>query len=93
MVNENDYITVAEAAEALGYSAQHTRLLLRQGMLKGNKIGRDWLVLREAVVEYNVRQASIPLLPSFSKKGRPSKGEQKKEGNFLYRISRRRKRK
>lgn len=64
MVNRDDFMTVSEAAELLGYTLQHTRLLLRQGRLKGSKIGRDWMILREAVDEYSVRRVSIPLLPS-----------------------------
>lgn len=75
MVDQNNSMTVPEAAETLGYTVQHTRLLLRRGRLRGNKIGRDWIVLRESVAEYNVRRASIPLLPSSSKKGRRSIGE------------------
>jgi excisionase family DNA binding protein len=75
MVNQRDFITVREAANLLGYTYQHTRLLLRQGKLRGTKIGRDWVVLREDVAEYNVRKVSLPLLPSTSKKGRPSLGE------------------
>lgn len=74
-------MTVPEAAEALGYTVQHTRLLLRQGRLRGNKIGRDWVVLREAVAEYNVRKVSVPLLPSSPKKGRPSVGEREQTIN------------
>ena len=66
MVNGDDFMTVSEAAELLGYTLQHTRLLLRQGRLKGSKIGRDWMILREAVDEYSVRRVSIPLLPSLN---------------------------
>ena len=89
MVNQNNFITVSEAADALGYTVQHARLLLRQGRLRGNKIGRDWMVLRESVADYNTRKASIPLLPSSSKRGRPSVGE-REHATIRYPKARRR---
>jgi len=46
------FTTSAAAAERLGYSLQHTRLLLREGKLQGQKFGRDWMVLRESVASY-----------------------------------------
>ena len=46
------YLRSQDAAEVLGYSVQHTRLLIRQGKLKAQKLGRDWLVVRESVAEY-----------------------------------------
>jgi excisionase family DNA binding protein len=47
-----DFMTAKEAAKTLGYTVQHTRLLVRQGQLKANKFGRDWLIVRESVAEY-----------------------------------------
>lgn len=49
-------MTTREAAEDLGYTIQHTRLLIRQGKIEASKFGRDWLVVRESVVEYKVGQ-------------------------------------
>jgi excisionase family DNA binding protein len=69
----NDFITVGEAAAVLGYSVQHTRLILRQGKLRGTKIGRDWVVPREEVIEYNNRKINLPLIVP-KRKGRPSVG-------------------
>ena len=37
--------TTREAAEALGLSEQHVRLLLSKGEIEGKKLGRDWVVL------------------------------------------------
>jgi len=34
-----------EAAERLGVSEQHVRLLLKKGEVKGRKVGRTWVVL------------------------------------------------
>gem|GEM_PF-3436541 len=47
-----DYISTLAAAQALGYTLQHTRLLIRQGKLKAEKLGRDWLVSRRSVVQH-----------------------------------------
>ena len=47
-----ELITTQEAAENLGYTIQHTRLLIRRGQIDATKFGRDWLVVRESVVEY-----------------------------------------
>lgn len=34
-----------EAAEKLGLSQDHVRLLVRKGVIKGKKLGHDWVVL------------------------------------------------
>lgn len=46
------YMNTKEAASLLGYTMQHTRLLVREGVLPGLKFGRDWLVERVAVARY-----------------------------------------
>ena len=53
-----ELMTTHEAAEDLGYTVQHTRLLIRQGKIEASKFGRDWLVVRESVVEYKAGQDS-----------------------------------
>lgn len=78
MVYEEELLVISEAARTLGYTVQHTRLLIRQGKLQGTKKGRDWVVSREAVADYNIRKASIPLLPTSSKRGRPSTADKAK---------------
>ncbi len=35
-------VTVHEAAANTGYTVQHVRFLLRQGLVNGRKFGRDW---------------------------------------------------
>jgi excisionase family DNA binding protein len=47
-----EWITLAQAAEISGFSRGHLRLLLRQGKLKGTKLGRDWLTTKAAIREY-----------------------------------------
>jgi len=34
-----------EAAEKLGLSHEHVRLLVRKGIIEGKKVGHDWVVL------------------------------------------------
>lgn len=69
-----EFMTVPEAARVLGYSVQHTRLLLRQGKLRGDKRGRDWLVLREAVFDFKLRRGTIPLSLKGIRKLSPKRG-------------------
>jgi excisionase family DNA binding protein len=47
-----EWITTKEAAKALGVTPQHMAYLLRKGIVKGQKIGRDWLTTRVAVRNY-----------------------------------------
>ena len=81
MVNENELMTSSEASETLGYTVQHTRLLVRQGRLHGTKIGRDWMILRESVTEYVTQSSTVPLLPP-SKRGRPRRRSQHLEAGL-----------
>ena len=37
--------SVKEAAEKLGLSDRHIRLLLEKGQLEGKKLGHDWVLL------------------------------------------------
>ena len=37
-------VLIKEAAEQSSYTARHISLLLRQGHIKGRKVGRIWLV-------------------------------------------------
>lgn len=54
------YISTQEAADTLGYTIQHTRLLIRDGKLNARKFGRDWLVVRESVELYCADKQSPP---------------------------------
>ena len=46
------FIALAEASKFSGLSASHLRKLVREGQIKGVKIGRNWLTTKEAVQEY-----------------------------------------
>jgi hypothetical protein len=39
-----NFVLIAQAVEESGYTARHISLLLRQGTIKGKKVGRIWLV-------------------------------------------------
>jgi len=54
--NPGPFVTTKQAAKELGYTVQHTRLLIREGHLKAQKLGRDWLILKESVATYKITQ-------------------------------------
>lgn len=64
MVENIDLLTVAEAADLLGHTVQHTRLLIRRRKLLGYKIGRDWMISRQAVDDFNLGRSSLPMFPN-----------------------------
>ena len=45
-------ISLSEASNISGLSASHLRKLVREGQIKGVKLGRNWLTTKEAVREY-----------------------------------------
>lgn len=60
---EEQWLTVAQAAEQSGYSMRMLQRLLQQGRIKGIKPGHDWLTTLEAVLAYKAQ----------AKRGRPPK--------------------
>ncbi|RMH38219.1 MAG: DNA-binding protein [Gammaproteobacteria bacterium] len=46
------YVTTKEAAELLGYHIDHVRRMLREGDLKGRKVGYMWFVLLDSIRAY-----------------------------------------
>ena len=48
----DELISLSQAAELSGLSADHVRRLVRQGDLWGIKIGRNWVTTSQAVKEY-----------------------------------------
>lgn len=49
MTKDAPLITVRAAAERLKYTVQHTRLLIRRGQIEAIKVGRDWLIRKDAI--------------------------------------------
>ena len=43
--NNNIMYSTREAAEILGLSQDHVKLLARKGLIEAKKIGRDWVVI------------------------------------------------
>jgi hypothetical protein len=48
----NDLISLNEASIFSGLSCDHLRRLMEKGLIKGKKIGRDWITTKEFVKEY-----------------------------------------
>jgi hypothetical protein len=60
-----DYVTTKKAAEMLGSSQDHIRLLLGRNRVKGIMLGHDWLVFVPSIEKY---------VEAKSKRGRPPSG-------------------
>ena len=52
MGEENEWMTVQEAAEWSGYNAEHLRALIRAGRIEAVKKGTMWWVSRVSVERY-----------------------------------------
>ena len=52
MPDLNDYVTAKKAAEILGFHPETVRRLVRDGVLVGQKWGKEWLVLKKSVEDY-----------------------------------------
>ncbi len=48
----SEWISVKEAADHTGYTPAHVRYLLRNGLVKGQRFGRDWFTTKKALAEY-----------------------------------------
>jgi excisionase family DNA binding protein len=53
MPDLEEYMTVEEAAEILGFHPESVRRLLRDEILQGKKWRREWLALRKSIQEYS----------------------------------------
>ena len=50
--NPIEWITTDEAAELIKYDVSHIRRLVREGLIKGIKRGRDWFLSKADVLTY-----------------------------------------
>lgn len=50
MIKNRDYLTSAEAATALGFTADHVRRLIIKGKIKAVKLGHNWLIKPTAIL-------------------------------------------
>jgi excisionase family DNA binding protein len=60
MIDTKGMITVAEAAKRINRSIEQVRRKLREGKLKGQRIGNQWFVDEESL---RALRADEPLLP------------------------------
>jgi excisionase family DNA binding protein len=60
MIDTTGMITVAEAAKRLNRSIEQVRRRLREGKLKGQRIGNQWFVEEESL---KTLSATEPLVP------------------------------
>ncbi len=51
-MEEEEFISLTEAAALSKLSAAHLRRLAEKGKLKARKIGRNWITTAKAVTEY-----------------------------------------
>jgi DNA adenine methylase len=58
-----EWLTTTRAAQLAGCTVQHLRLLIRQGKIKGERFGRDWMADRESVENYVSRKYERPEEP------------------------------
>jgi hypothetical protein len=65
-------VLIAEAVEHSSYTARHISLLLRQGRIKGRKVGRIWLVDLGDLKRYEGAQNELG-----TKRFDPTKGDQR----------------
>ena len=56
-----EFVTCQNAADALGYTVQHVRRLVRDGRLEGLKLGRDWVISQESVDEFLAGKDNLEL--------------------------------
>ena len=61
-IDTTGYITVAEAAKRLGLSIEQVRRKLRDGKLKGHRIGNQWFVDASKLIDS--QGGSEPLIPA-----------------------------
>lgn len=52
MTNDNDWLTVQEAADLSGYNAEYLRRLIRNQKIKYRKISFIYQVNRDSLLEY-----------------------------------------
>ena len=61
MIDTNGMITVAEAAKRLNLSTEQVRRKLREGKLRGQRLGGQWFVEQSGVDKSE--PAFVPLVP------------------------------
>lgn len=52
IVNDRVILSTAEARDRSGLTQEHIQWLLRHGRLEGFKVGHDWLVFEDSLLEF-----------------------------------------
>ena len=50
--NDDDWLTVQEAAKLTGYHAEYLRILIREGKITARKFGPVWAISKSALLTY-----------------------------------------
>lgn len=74
--NRDKYVSLAEGAEYSGYSQDYLRFRIRQGKLRGAKIGRNWLTTTEWLDEYLQKVADYKEVANNPEKKKVMAGKQ-----------------
>ena len=53
------WITTEEAAKLTGYVPAYLRRLAGQGQVEARKVGRDWLINRESLLDYKAQMDDL----------------------------------
>ncbi len=54
-----NFVMVKEAQEKSNYTGDHIRLLIRQNVIAGKKVGGIWLVDLDGLLDYESRMAEV----------------------------------
>jgi excisionase family DNA binding protein len=86
MVKKLDEVTTPEAAQYLGVTPPHIRLLYYKNVLRGEKRGRDLWITMESLDEYqkNRRPAGRPEGTVSSEPSKNKRGEREREYQREY---------
>ena len=55
----NNYVLIAEAIKQLPFKREHLSYLLREGKIKGHKVGGVWLIDLDDLREYHKRMEEL----------------------------------
>jgi len=57
----DEQVTTKVAAELLGFTVQHVRRLVREGHLRGARLGRDWLIEKASINKLVTKRENLEL--------------------------------
>lgn len=52
-----EYVTTMEAVAILGVTQQRVRKMLQDKVIKGRKVGRDWMIEKRGIIERKKKRA------------------------------------